>query len=190
LRGEGGGGFLEHLHEPGDLGGGGGVADVATCWGAGVGAEGVDDGVAVGREHDEVRDTDVGAAEFGEESDGARGVVVLGVSGELAGVERGDDEGLIDDGFVGGVVEEMLEHVAGAAPGGAEDEQDVFVLSGGGGAGLGEDVVGGGFGAESGGEQERGGDEGGAEEGAWGEAHGGLRVLAGGYVIMRLTVEL
>ena len=110
----------------------------------------------------------------GAEVDGAGSVVVLGVGGVLADVECGDDEGLVHDGSDGGVVEEVREHVAGAAPGGAEDEQDVFVLGGGGGAGLGEDVVGGGLGLEGGGEEERGGDEGGAEEGAG--AHGAVKV--------------
>ena len=172
LRGQGGGGLLEHVHEPVDFHGDGGVADVAAGGGGGVGAEGVDDGMAGGWEDDEVRDTDVGSAKFGQESDGARGVVVFGVGGEFAGVEGGDDEGFIEDGFVGGVVEEVLEHVARAAPGGAKDEQDVFVLRGRGGAGLGEDLAGGGFGVQRGREEDRGGDEGGAEEGAGRKGHG------------------
>ena len=161
------------MHEPVDLGGDGGIADVAAGGGRGVGAEGVDDGVAGGREHDEVRDADGGAAEFGAEVYGARGVVVLGVGGLLVGVECGDDEGLVHDGGDGGVVEEVLEHVAGTAPGGAEDEQDVFVLSGGGGAGLGEDLVGAGCGRGVGGgsEDECGGESKG-KNGARAAAHG------------------
>jgi len=169
---EGGGGFLEHLHEPGDLDGDGGVADIAARGCAGVGTEGVDDGVAGGVEHDEVGVAGGGAAERGAESYGAWGVVVARVGGELADVECGDDEGLVHDGSDGGVGEEVIEHVAGAAPGGAEDEQDVFVLSGSGGAGLGEDVVGVGFGVQGGGEEERGGEEGGAKEAAGREVHG------------------
>jgi hypothetical protein len=174
LRGEDGGGFLEHLHEPVDFCGDGGVADVAACGGRRVGAEGVDDGVAGGREDDEVGIAGGAATEHGAELDGSGGVVMFGVGGVLADVEGGDDEGLAHDGSDGGVVEEVLEHVAGAAPGGAEDEQDVFVLRGSGCAGLGEDVVGGGLGLQGGGEEERGGDEGRAKEGVG--AHGEVKV--------------
>ena len=134
--------FLEHVHEPVDFYGDGGVADVVAGGSVGVGAEGVDDGMAVGCEHDDVGVAGGGAAEMGAEGYGAGGVVVVGVGGALADVEAGDDEGFVDDGLDGGVVDEVLEHVAGAAPGGAEDEQDVFVLGGGGGAGLGHDRVG------------------------------------------------
>jgi len=174
LGGEGGGGCLEHVHEPVDFGGDGGVADVAAGGGGGVGAKGVDDGVAGGGEHEDVGIAGGVAAEGGAESSGSGGVVVFGVGGMLAYVEGGDAEGFVHDGGDGGVGEEVVEPVAGTAPGGAEDEQDVFVLGGGGGAGLGEDVVGGGFGVQGGGEDERGGDEGGAEEG--GGAHVAVEV--------------
>jgi len=137
---------LEHLHEPVDLLVGGRVADVAAGGGGGVGTKRVDDGAAGGVEHDEVGVAGGGATERGTEVDGAGGVVMLGVGGEFADVEGGDDEGLVHDGGDGGVVEEVVEHVAGAAPGGTEDEQDVFVLSGGSGARLREDVGGGWFG--------------------------------------------
>jgi hypothetical protein len=99
--------------------------------------------------------------------------VVFGVGGLFADVEGFDDESFVDDGFIGWIVQEMLEHVAGAAPGGAEDEQDVFVLGGGGGLGLREDLVGGGLGVERVRKEQGGGEEGGAEEGDG--AHGGLR---------------
>lgn len=124
-----------------------------------------------GREHDEVGIAGGGAAERGAEIDGAWGVVVFGVGGEFADVEGLDDEGLVHDGSDGGVGEEVLEHVAGAAPGGAEDEQDVFVLGGCGGAGLREELIGGGFGRGAGGdgEEKREGD---GEERAGVEAHG------------------
>ena len=98
--------------------------------------------MAVGGEHEDVRVAGVGAAEMGAESYGSGAVGVVGVGGTFAYVETGYDEGFVDDGLDGGVVDEVLEHVAGAAPGGAEDEQDVFVLGGGGGAGLGHDGVG------------------------------------------------
>ena len=54
------------------------------------------------------------------------------------------------------------------------------MLGGGGGARLGEDLVGCGFGVESGGDEERGGDEGGAED----------RVVAGAHETLRYEVGL
>ena len=64
------------------------------------------------------------------------------VVGAFLHVERGDDERFFHDGLDGGIFEEVLEEMAGAAPGGAEGEQDVLVLGGGGGFGVGEDGVG------------------------------------------------
>ena len=142
-----------------------------------------------GVEHEDVGIAGSVATEGGAEGNGAGGVVMLGVGGVLADVKGHDDEGFIDDGLIGGVVEEVVEHVAGAAPGGAEDEQDVFVLGGCGGAGFGEEVVGGGLSVKGGGKEERGGDEGGAEEG--GGAHGAVEVSGtevGSYFIMRWTI--
>lgn len=165
------------MHEPVDFYGDGGVADVVAAGHFGVGAEGVDDGMAVGCEHDDVGVAGGGAAKMGAEVDGAGGVVVAGVGGEFADVETGDDEGFVDDGSDGGVVDEVLKHVAGAAPGGAEDDQDIFVLGGGGGAGLGHDLVGAERGRGLGDERrcdkdECDGDGGGAKD--W--AHEGLSV--------------
>lgn len=165
LRGELRRGFLQHVHEPVDFDGDGGVSDVVAGGHCGVGAEGVDDGMSVGREHDEVGVAGGGAAEMGAEVDGAGGVVVLSVGGLFADVESFDDEGFVHDGSDGGVGDEVLEHVAGTAPGGAEGEQDVLVLGGGGGAGLREDLVGAGLGRGLGdercGEKEECGEDGG-----------------------------
>ena len=173
------------MHEPGDFESGGGVADVAAAGGGGVGAEGVDEGVAGGVEHKNVGVAGGIATEGGAEGDGAGGVVVFGVGGLFAHVEGFDDEDFVDDGSVGGVLEEVIEHMARAAPGGAENEEDILVLGGGGGAGLGKDFCGAGLGVGERWEEECGGDEGGAE----GVAHGGreLRAEVWGYIIMRWT---
>ena len=141
LGGQGGGCFPEHLHEPIDFDGESGVSDIAShvvfLWGA----EGIDDGFARGVEHDDEGIAGVLAAEGRHEVFCAGTVGVEFVAWVLPDIEPGHDEGFIHDGMDGGVFKEALEELAGAAPGGAEGEEDVFVVGGSGGLGLRHDVV-------------------------------------------------
>ncbi len=110
-----------------NLCGDGGVADVAAGGGGGVGAEELMMGWPAGVSMTRYGIPTLAPPSLARRDDGARGVVVFGVGGEFAGVEGGDDEGFYRRwSLLAGVVEEVLEHVARAAPGGAKGGQGRF----------------------------------------------------------------
>src|ERR1019366_7279633 len=113
------------MEEPVDLGSVLGIGDIAFLVAI---AQGIDDRLAGGVENGEVRVASGLSAESGHELLSTGGIEMLGVTAALAYVEADDDEVLIDDGGDLFTREKAAEHVAGAAPGGGEKDQDVLVF--------------------------------------------------------------
>src|SRR5690242_20379367 len=99
-----GGGLAEHLHEPVDFYGQGGIADVGL--GSVIlsrdGPVRVDDDLAFRIHDDEERIARISAVKRCSERNGTGGIAVALIAGAFADIEAGDNEVLVHDGASGG----------------------------------------------------------------------------------------